>query len=111
MKTIYKYTLNNHYITKINIPRGGEILDVQLQNNYCRMWVKVDNTQPTEKREFRIVATGEEIRDAWGRLEYIKTYQDNGFVGHIFEVLKYKSKTETQLTNKGSYGVGSYRGS
>ena len=82
MQTIWKYELNNMHI---HMPKGGVVLCVQLQNEKTCIWVKVDDSQPLELRKFIIVGTGQ-IMTTTPRA-YIGTWQDSGFVWHLFELI------------------------
>ena len=49
MKTIYKYTLDSHDCT-LQLPKGAEILTVQLQNQIPTLWALVNPMTVTEER-------------------------------------------------------------
>ncbi len=82
MKQIWKYKVEN----VIEIPKGAEILSVQIQNgqmfNAC-IWVKVNPENELEKRKFVVIGTGHSFDDT--NMKYIGTYQDGPFVWHLFE--------------------------
>ena len=80
MKQIWKYTVDNI----IEIPKGAEVLTVQIQNafNPC-IWVKVNPENELEKRQFAVIGTGQSFDDT--NYKYIGTYQDAPFVWHLFE--------------------------
>jgi hypothetical protein len=91
-EAIYKYEMNDHGTTELQLPVGARVLDFQYQRSgfgqglVC--WAIVD-TDPTEfkTRKFRTVATGE--RYDFKDRKYRKTVQDSeGYVWHIFEILK-----------------------
>jgi hypothetical protein len=84
MKTIYKYTLDSQDCT-LNLPKGAEILTVQLQNGIPTLWALVNNMTVTEKRHICIVGTGWDVED---NMKYITTYMDGYFVWHVFELIK-----------------------
>lgn len=73
---IFKYPLLTGYHQAIKLPRGAEILCVQLQNSAPFIWAKVDETEPLESRAIYTFGTGNE----YGKKEYsyIGTYQLNG---------------------------------
>ncbi len=83
MKQIWKYKVENI----IEMPKGAEILSVQIQNvemfNAC-IWAKVSSENKLEKRQFLVVGTGHTFDDT--DMVYIGTYQDGPFVWHLFEV-------------------------
>jgi hypothetical protein len=82
-KQIWKYKVENI----IEMPKGAEILSVQIQNgemfNAC-IWAKVSSENELEKRQFLVVGTGHTFDDT--DMVYIGTYQDGPFVWHLFEV-------------------------
>jgi len=85
MKTIYKYTLDSQDCT-LQLPKGAEILTVQLKNGSPSLWALVNpNTSELEERHICIVGTGWEVEDT---MKYITTYMDGYFVWHTFELIK-----------------------
>lgn len=88
MKTIYKYKLQTTDEQQILMPKGAEILTVQLQDGEPQLWALVEtNNQPT-KRYIEIFGTGNPIIGI-GPRKYIATYQLRGgaLVFHVFEYL------------------------
>lgn len=87
MKAIYKYPIAVIDEQTIEIPLGGQILAVQMQNEIPCMWVLVDPQHVIVKRDFRIYGTGQQIPDSAGL--YIGTFQLRGgmLVFHLFEQL------------------------
>ena len=84
-RTIWKYTLpapNN----LVAIPGvDAQILSVQMQGDWPRMWVLVDPNAEKHERAFIVVGTGHQVpSDAI----YCGTFQDDVFVGHVFEIGK-----------------------
>ena len=84
MKTIYKYTLHSQDCT-LQLPKGAELLTVQLQNQIPTLWALVNPMTVTEERHICIVGTGWEVED---NMKYITTYMDGYFVWHVFELIK-----------------------
>ena len=86
-KKIWKYELpfETHNDIDGGMPRGSEILSVQMQGERLQIWVLVDPTAPVECRVFRIYGTGWPIPDE-PRLHYLETAQSGEFVWHIFEL-------------------------
>lgn len=80
MKTIWKYKVDS----KVEMPKGAEVLTVQLQGEMLVMWALVDPEQERETRSFSIVYAREHARvDASC---YIGTAQtSNGLEWHVFE--------------------------
>ena len=70
----------------ITLPRGAVILDVQRQNNsgnLC-MWYLLAAGAAYEEKKLYVFGTGQHIPDGL-KLAYVATYQEGGFVWHIFE--------------------------
>jgi hypothetical protein len=86
MATIYKYPLEPGR-TQLNLPRGAQVLTVQMQHGSPCLWAKVDPMQPTEPRTFDVYGTGHQMPDD-PRLLYVATFQMDGgaLVWHVFEV-------------------------
>jgi len=84
MKTVYKYTLHSKDCT-LQLPKGAEILTVQLQNEIPTLWALVNPMTVTEERHICIVGTGWDVED---NMKYITTYMDGYFVWHVFELIK-----------------------
>ena len=87
MRRVYKYELSSQEEQSIEIPRGGQILSVQVQHNLPQMWVLVNPGNPSVERRFSVYGTGHDIvNDA---LEYVGTFQLLGgrLVFHVFERL------------------------
>ena len=84
MKTIYKYTLDSQDCT-LQLPKGAEILTVELQNQIPTLWALVNPMTVTEERHICIVGTGWQVED---NMKYITTYIDGYFVWHVFELIK-----------------------
>jgi hypothetical protein len=92
----YEITGDNGYFD-LNLRTGFKILSVQTQypskNNIrhginCTsrvyMWILEYQLASYTKVSFRVIHTGEAFDDKY--LEYVATYQDDGFVGHLFLV-------------------------
>jgi hypothetical protein len=90
MKKIYKYPTQHAKMFSFKMPKGAEILCVQVDQKTgipC-IWALIDPNIPEEYRDFELFGTGHEIYYDMGvERKYIGTYQlNNGeFVGHIFE--------------------------
>lgn len=85
MRTIYKYKLEPNFGT-LQMPKGAQVLTVQIQHGTPCLWAKVDPTQPTERRTFNVYGTGHEMPDD-PCLVYVATFQVDGgaLVWHVFE--------------------------
>ena len=85
MKTIWKYPIQEEAI--FEMPKGAEILSVQVQDGLPTLWALVDPDAPKERRGFLVVGTGWKLSHEWfsqARI-FIGTVQLGGFVWHIFE--------------------------
>ena len=86
MKTIWKYPIHPAFECSVDLPRGAQFLDVQVQgvNQFC-LWFLVDTEQPAEPRKFKVYGTGHELPVDPG--EYLGTTQMAGgsLVFHAFE--------------------------
>jgi hypothetical protein len=78
-KVIYKYEID----TIVVMPKGAEILSVQIQHGKPHMWALVDNKEQLEERQFNIIGTGWEMD--FTNNKYIDTFQDGNLVWHVFE--------------------------
>ena len=88
-KQIWKYALSD-FSTNLQIPKGAEILTVQIQNHVPCMWILVDPEEELEERQFEAFGTGFTITYS-NRItyKYIATYQlaEGSLVFHLFEKL------------------------
>lgn len=84
MKTIYKYELRSQDAS-MKLPKGAEILTVQLQDGRPMMWALVDPENVLEDRFISTVGTGWEVED---NMKYICTYMEGYFVWHVFEMIQ-----------------------
>lgn len=90
MGTIWKYELEFNSVTRIKIPKGAQLLTVQVDqktNKPC-LWALVNTESEEEERIFELFGTGHEIKSHIGTSrEYIGTYQyqKGEFIGHVFE--------------------------
>ena len=83
MKTIWKYEVSP--VTELDMPAGAEVLDLQVQNGVPAMWALVDPNAVKVKRFFRMYGTGHEMPNNPGK--YVRTFQTQGLVFHVFEYL------------------------
>lgn len=88
-KIIYKYVLNSHDITILEMPIDAEILTVQYQFGSVCIWALVDYTNENESRLFGVIPTGQLFNEKEIR-KYLGTVQENGgqFIWHVFELNK-----------------------
>lgn len=83
--TIYKYPLETTDEQKIEMPKGANILTVQVQNGTPCLWALVNPENRPEQRIISIFGTGNPIKPA--NIVYIGTYQlmEGKLVLHVFE--------------------------
>lgn len=92
MKTIWKYPLKMGVEFTLEMPEGAEVMAVKLQpghllDNQPVLWALVDPAAPLVPRVFSIYGTGHSIVGPIDLFGYIGTWQAEGFVWHLFEVL------------------------
>lgn len=87
---IWKAALPLRELTRVPMPRGSEVLCVQLQNDVPTIWFMADPEEPLADRLIRVRGTGHafEVGAAGedGVGEYVGTIQHNGFVWHYFDM-------------------------
>lgn len=92
-KIIWKYELETTDIQKLELPKGAEILTVQVQKGIPCLWALVDPSIeiPKERRVIAIFGTGNFINSIahFSGMKYIATYQllAGNFIGHVFELI------------------------
>ena len=84
MKRIWKYAFEVEDFVRILMPKGSEVLHVDVQRGDATIWVLANPDNPKEERTFRIVGTGNPFPDA-NDMKYIATFQQPPFVWHVFE--------------------------
>jgi len=82
MKRVFKYELPFEDSFGIDLPRGAEILSVQVQSGRPQLWAMVDQGRPMERRYFEVRGTGHELGDVGA---FVATIQLHELVFHIFE--------------------------
>ena len=95
MKTIWKFVLPVEDFVGFEMPRGAQILTVQVQNNQICMWALVDPTAPKDRRHFQVVGTGHPFKN-WQQCNYIGSVQmlQGELVFHVYEMLMGYSATK-----------------
>lgn len=91
MKTVLKFPLGAANITRIKMPKGSNILSVQLHEGTPHIWALVDTeAKQMEMRTIAIFETGKPLfKDA---KRYIGTFQiptplsRTDYVAHVFEL-------------------------
>lgn len=84
MKTIYKYELTSQDAS-MKLPKGAEILTVQIQDGRPMLWALIDPDNVLEDRVISTVGTGWEVED---NMKYICTYMEGYLVWHVFEMIQ-----------------------
>lgn len=88
MRVIWKFELNP-YDTVKSMPKGADILSIQIQDGKICFWAWCESTAEKEDRKFIIIGTGNQIkhlkRDC---CTFLGTIQEPGLVWHIFEIIK-----------------------
>ena len=89
MKTIWKFPFENKGMFELDMPKGAEILDVQVQDGIPCIWALVDLGQEKEKRIIVIHGTGHPVQQAEQK-KYIGTYQEceGSLIWHVFELVE-----------------------
>lgn len=82
---VWKFELTQT-IQGVNIPKGSEILSVQVQRGIICLWALVNPENEIEERLFETFGTGHNIfYDMGVERKYLDTVQSAGLVFHIFE--------------------------
>lgn len=68
------------------MPKGAEVLTVQVQNGITCIWVLCNPDSPKVNKSFEIFGTGHSINEVKER-RYIGTFQLDELVYHLFELL------------------------
>ena len=85
---IWKYKLEGTDGQNISMPKGADILTVQVQDGLPFLWALVDPKAETEIRFIEIFGTGNPILSDMGTSrKYISTFQmrEGRLVFHVFE--------------------------
>lgn len=88
MKRIFKYQVETKDLQIVEMPKGAEILCVQLQHNIPCIWALVDENREKENRYIETFGTGHYIDNVNNR-KYISTIQCHSgqLILHYFERL------------------------
>lgn len=87
MSTVFKYPIPINDESEIHMPRGADIICVDVQNGLPHLWARVDPEAPIVVRHFRMAGTGHPLNDdEVGK--HIGSVQLRGgtLVFHIFEI-------------------------
>jgi len=85
MHHIFKYPLEVTNRQIIQMPKGADILCIQVQKGLPCLWVNVNDKHELQDYIIETFGTGHNVN--FGVRKYIGTYQLNGgsFVGHVFK--------------------------
>lgn len=85
MKKVFKYQIEARDSQTITMPKGAEILTVQVQHGEPCIWALVNPDNEPEEVKLRIHGTGHNVPSS-ELLSYIGTFQLHGgnFVFHVF---------------------------
>lgn len=89
--TVHKFALPMADAPRVSMPRGAEVLTVQVQGGptpeQVFLWARVNPDAPMEERPFRVSGTGHALGEGVGR--YVGTFQLHAglLVFHVFEGL------------------------
>lgn len=88
MRVVWKFTLEDFDNASISMPRGAQILKVDVQYGSVRLWALCDPNAEEESRHFCVFGTGHTIHDA-DNLQYLGTFfsETKALVFHVFEEL------------------------
>lgn len=90
MLIIYKYPLFLDSWQSLELPKGYQILDIQIQRDITFLWAMIDNQElELEKITIMIIGTGQPGLQKIDQEKYkhLKTVQQGYFVWHIFQYL------------------------
>lgn len=86
MQTVYKYQLSQNRETQVELPKGAEILKVDVQNDTICLWAKVNpDKKKKEARTFEVFGTGHPMPDFERRFLNTFFVQGGTYVFHAFE--------------------------
>jgi len=92
-KAIYKYPVILDDKFELEMPGGGSVLNVQMQDGSPFLWAIVEPGLNLVKKKFVMVGTGHEYKEEYfSQLRYINTFQVDSLVLHLFEVDDYNYK-------------------
>lgn len=85
MITIWKFPLDRSDLQSIGMPKGAEILTVQMQKGIPCLWAKVDSEAEFEYRNIIMHGTGHKCSPNLGK--YIGSFQthNENLIFHVFE--------------------------
>jgi hypothetical protein len=87
VRTIFKYPLGVAGELGLSMPKGAQLLSVQVQHGKPCLWALVDVNAPTAQRRLAIRGTGHHCGSIPASA-FVGTFQLEGgaFVGHLFDL-------------------------
>lgn len=84
---IWKWTLQIADTQQVQMPRGAQLLSVQMQGGAPQLWALVNEKAPTEPRTFATYGTGNPMPELLDYGRFVSTYQlhSGSLVFHVFE--------------------------
>lgn len=84
---IWKWPLQVTDLQQVQMPRGAQVLSVQMQGGAPQLWALVDEKAPAEPRTFATYGTGNPMPEVADYGQFVGTYQMHGgsLVFHVFE--------------------------
>lgn len=84
--SIWKFPLHPSDVSEINMPRGANVLCVQMQGELPTLWAEVNTAALNVTRTFAVYGIGHPLHV--GARSYIGTVQDGPFVWHVYELVE-----------------------
>jgi len=86
-KSIWKFNFPIRDEFQLQMPKGAEILSVQIQHEKPTLWAICDTESKNETRNFSIYGTGHPINP--NGKKFIATFQmaNGSLVWHLFEII------------------------
>ena len=107
MRTIWKFQIPIIDRFSVSMPRGAEVLSVQVQYGQAVMWALVDASAMYELRHFSIVGTGNPIQGPLGR--FVGTFSPSPNTGNAvttwvmrLNAVALTRKTDFYILNNGT---------
>jgi hypothetical protein len=74
-------------LQQVQMPRGAQVLSVQMQGGAPQLWALVDDNAPTTPRTFATYGTGNPMPEVTYGGRFVDTYQMHAgsSVFHVFE--------------------------
>ncbi len=87
MLTVHKYALPVADQFILDIPKGAELLHVDVQHGEPHLWAKVDTSKRLEPRSFLLAGTGHPLPEIPSRFVGTVLLHGGVVVFHLFEVI------------------------